>query len=196
MTGAMQDYTQDFSAADLETEFKQDFFEYFSLLEKVLVHLLASLHITVSRSLARPSRNGTDQTSIIGTTGKIPIYGHRYHANVLETLDEPSNPIHCALGVGEVRMYLGVAKDCRNKWKDAGEPGSYVGGELYPVSSLNLDKMLPCILDGFARAREIAWTVVQAAPNVKSVIQYSQDGMDVDGMAWDAGADVMEWEVL
>jgi hypothetical protein len=46
---------------------------------------------------------------------------HRYHANVLAALDREENPLHDALGTGEVRAQLGRAKDLRNRWKTAAD---------------------------------------------------------------------------
>lgn len=179
----------------IETMFKLDFFEFFVLLERALVHLLASLHIAVPRGTAPADHS----RPIFGTQGRIAIYNHRYHANLLEVLDRPTNPVHPALGIGDVRMYLGVAKDCRNKWKAAGEPdaGGQPGEDLYTLSSLNMPKLVPCILEGLERAREIAWAVVQATPVHQSVIHVTQDGymdMDTDDGAWEAVPDAMEWE--
>jgi hypothetical protein len=181
-----------------EIMFKLDFFEFFVLLERVLVHLLACLHITIPRTSTTTDANG-NPTAIFATSGKVPIYSHRYHANLLEALDRPTNPIHSALGIGDVRVYLGVAKDCRNKWKSAGEPDSRADEGLYTLQSLDMSKMLPCILDGMDRARDIGWNVVQAHPPDPSTLVISSNGyvempMETEESAFEVVSDAMDWE--
>lgn len=204
-----------------ETQFKLDFFEFFVLLERVLVHLLACLHISVHR--APTSSNGTarsletrdGKTNIYATRGHISHPNtHRFHAHLLETLDRPSNPLHPYLGIGDVRMYLGVAKDCRNKWKDAGDRERASAHEdiatndydydpppeTYTVASLNLATMLPCLLQGLERASVVVEGVVKELPEGTqgSVVLREDGAMDLDVLEkWegiDSGIEDVEME--
>ncbi|KAK4249830.1 hypothetical protein C7999DRAFT_29700 [Corynascus novoguineensis] len=154
------------AVAEAELMFKLDFFEYYMLIERALVHLLGVFGVAVSRGgeeggssssgaegpSRRAAENPTSSISVgdLGNPGgrdneKIDILGggdgnnknynerglgasvwrdrqrHRYHANVLAALDRTDNPLHWALGTGEVRKQLGRAKDLRNRWKTAGE---------------------------------------------------------------------------
>ncbi|KAL2139387.1 hypothetical protein VTI28DRAFT_5277 [Corynascus sepedonium] len=153
------------AVAEAELMFKLDFFEYYMLIERALVHLLGVFGVAVSRGgVEGSSSNGAEGPSRragetppsslsvgdLGDTGgrdneKNDILGggdgdnknykerglgasvwrdrqrHRYHANVLAALDRTDNPLHWALGTGEVRKQLGRAKDLRNRWKTAGE---------------------------------------------------------------------------
>ena len=118
--------------------------------------------------------------------------------------------------MGDVRRYLGIAKECRNKWKTAGEAahththsdtqkeGDWEGG--YPVESLELERMLPCVLEALDRARDVTEGVVKEAPKTEQARGGGQDwdgymGMDMDvdvgagdDGAWEAVPDAMEWE--
>jgi hypothetical protein len=121
------------SATEAETMFKLDFFEYYVLLERVLLHLLAVFDILVSAHVLKEPAEGRADSSktaatqtdgapiIIGSSNFNRSYTHRFHANVLQALDRPSSPLHTTLGTGDVRYYLGIAKELRNRWKDAEE---------------------------------------------------------------------------
>lgn len=114
-------------------------------------------------------------------------------------------------------MYLGVAKDCRNKWKDVGErerasqrdhldePGHDFDPppETYTVASLNLATMLPCLLQGLERAIAVVEEIVRELPEgvEGSVVMRGDGRMDLDvqerweGVVMDGVGDVeMEWE--
>ena len=116
---------------EAERQFKIDFHEFYALLERGLVYLLGvwGVVITASASSAteheqrKPAPTPFSQTNgssapIIGDSRTFHGASHRFHANVLAALDHPSNPLHAILGTGDVREYIGVAKEFRNKWKD------------------------------------------------------------------------------
>jgi len=146
------------------------------------------------------------------TSASTNPYTHRYHAALLSTLDAPSNPIHPILGVGDVRRYLGLAKECRNKWKTAGEPDTHFDTQKeeeaqgYTVESLELERMLPCVLEALDRARDVTEGVVrdsgkQGSEELGGVDADIYMGMDMDvdvGLgddgAWEAVPDAMEWK--
>ncbi|KAK4460710.1 hypothetical protein QBC42DRAFT_205280 [Cladorrhinum samala] len=143
-------------AAAREMMFKLDFFEYYMLIERALVHLLGVFGMSVvSSSSSSSSTSGPGARAAEIAPGKRNGKGlgksrwgkkttssdaargggsnHRYHATVLEMLDSPSNPLHQVLGKGEVRRQLGRAKDLRNRWKTAdcdndAEDGQEEGG--------------------------------------------------------------------
>lgn len=123
-----------------EVMFKADFFEFYALLERCLVHLLGCFGMVITAShnqkhtatatvvppplssidLNRSIHSDTTTMSntLIGDSRAFYGYPHRFHANVLAALDMPSNPLHSVLGTGKVRQYLGISKEFRNRWKE------------------------------------------------------------------------------
>ncbi|CAG7917903.1 unnamed protein product [Penicillium olsonii] len=93
-----------------EMMFKIDFHEYYALLERAIVHLLAVFNIAVTARGSNGPANGT---------GNGPVGVHRYHANVLEALREQTTPLAPVLGSGVVFSHLQKAKELRNRWKTA-----------------------------------------------------------------------------
>ena len=131
---------------EAETMFRVDFFEWYVLLERCFVCLLASVGVAVSATYDPGTRSDreeawdaagrvgalggvnhgeNDGASLIGDSKAFANtggYGHRFHENVLAALDsEVRNPLHEVLGKGRVREYIGVAKEFRNRWKDVDE---------------------------------------------------------------------------
>ncbi|KAK3685388.1 hypothetical protein B0T22DRAFT_482365 [Podospora appendiculata] len=176
--------------AEAELMFKLDFFEYYMLVERALVHLMGVFSITISRdgggSSSRhhaqqhpPTSNGlaTSKWNANGAarngdpgSGSGSGAQHRYHANVLEALDNKENPLHSVLGTGEVRRQLGRAKDLRNRWKTAAdgednEPSSSSSAKPQPgngsfspanLESYDLEGILSSVFEGFNAAFAIA----------------------------------------
>ena len=168
--------------------FKLDFFEYYMLLERALVHLLGVFGTSVPRGFSQrhlqalsrsrwapPSttrngdlQNGDGSHNINSTDNNndnngrnSPLPSHRYHANVLEALDNPANPLHPILGLGEVRRQLGRAKDLRNRWKNADDSsgGGTVGRKtmaVAPLESYDPERILTTIFDGLDEAFIVA----------------------------------------
>ena len=143
---------------EAETMFRVDFFEWYVLLERCLVCLLASVGVSVSAGYDPGTRsdrehrlgaadrvgaprevNGVvrDEASLIGDSRAFANtggYGHRFHENVLMALDDKTrNPLHEVLGRGRVREYIGVAKEFRNRWKDVDESTSGMNAEELEV---------------------------------------------------------------
>ncbi|KAK4127998.1 hypothetical protein N657DRAFT_564589 [Parathielavia appendiculata] len=117
---------------EAELMFKLDFFEYYMLIERALVHLLGVFGVEIPRgytttTTTRPHADThVKNKNAKGLAGSVWADGngqrtHRYHANVLAALDQEENPLHGVLGTGEVRVQLGRAKDLRNRWKTAGD---------------------------------------------------------------------------
>ncbi|KAK3308282.1 uncharacterized protein B0T15DRAFT_508769 [Chaetomium strumarium] len=127
------------AVSEAELMFKLDFFEYYMLIERALVHLLGVFGVDIPRGYSSPSpsshnlqyEDGCGGSAGAGRNGNKGLNGsvwrsesrarHRYHANVLAALDRTDNPLHGTLGTGEVRAQLGRAKDLRNRWKTAGD---------------------------------------------------------------------------
>lgn len=133
------------AVAEAELMFKLDFFEYYMLVERALVHLLGVFGVGVSRGgyyrdgggggddmdmdMDKSKNNNNNSNNNNNANGRglgASVWRegssrHRYHANVLAALDREANPLHDALGTGEVRAQLGRAKDLRNRWKTAAD---------------------------------------------------------------------------
>lgn len=122
------------AVAEAELMFKLDFFEYYMLIERALVHLLGVFGVDVPKEHYQPQQhqhqhhpppangdnNGERNKGLSASVWK-DTPRHRYHANVLAALDRADNPLHGTLGTGDVRQRLGRAKDLRNRWKTAGD---------------------------------------------------------------------------
>lgn len=96
--------------AEAELMFKLDFFEYYMLLERALVHLMGvfGIRITGGFNGVPKSSNGTGAADSARGGEKSD---HRFHANVLEALDDVRNPLHHSLGRDDVRYALARAKE-------------------------------------------------------------------------------------
>ncbi|EGO61375.1 hypothetical protein NEUTE1DRAFT_77340 [Neurospora tetrasperma FGSC 2508] len=189
-----------------EIMFKLDFFEYYMLIERALVHLLGVFGITVSG-------NGIQGKGLAGRNGGGK-FQHRYHAHVLEAFDSPVHPLHDILGKGEVRKQLQRAKDLRNRWKTAdSEAEEKERVKLTaPLESYDVEKMLETIFQGFDAAFLIAeWHVRDKEGGLEKGAQSSlnwADDDDEDGDAtmmdwaaqeadqWEFMVDAMDWEAV
>ncbi|GKT94913.1 fungal specific transcription factor [Colletotrichum tofieldiae] len=149
-------YGGETDAEEAELMFKLDFYEYYMLLERALVHLMGVFGITVSRDgwvASAPRRaNGAQQAT------------HTYHQNVIAALEREDNPLHEALGTGEVLFHLSRAKELRNRWKYAeegararanGEVGRERAGTA-PLESYDLDKIFRYVFAGFDAGYAVA----------------------------------------
>lgn len=193
---ATQPVENEVSAADVahaEIMFKIDFHEYYALLERAIVHLLAVFNITVSSSF-KPSHVAQLQAS---GNGRIGI--HRYHANVLEALEEETSPLTPVLGSGLVLEQLKRAKELRNRWKTADmtkeekERDSFgVKREVMPLASYDFEKILTEIFggleDGFIRAREHVDKCKRPNESAMEIMDSEAD--------WEFMVDAMDWEAV
>jgi len=204
--------------------FKLDFFEYYMLIERALVHLLGVFGISISRGI--PTTTATldyhnsmnaNGLGLSNGNGRIPSpdkpyrdrSDHRYHANVLEALDSLDNPLHAALGTGEVRRQLSRAKDLRNRWKTAGEEEKDEqrgrAKLTAPLETYDLERILMAIFAGF----DAAYLVAEQAVRMEAAQSGSAGvGWDVDmaGHAvgergseeeqWEFMVDAMDWEAV
>ncbi|KAK4181499.1 hypothetical protein QBC36DRAFT_296660 [Triangularia setosa] len=205
--------------AERELMFKLDFFEYYMLIERAVVHLLAVFGVDIDGHTSSTSTESSRAASPVkqsqGQRLGLPgsrwgshrdggnKYGHRYHANVLEALDKQENPLHGVLGQGEVRKQLGRAKDLRNRWKTAGEDiddGGILGQQPRewqptkkipaPLETYDLSNMLKAISDGFAEAGQLAEEYVMS---FEAVMNGGLEGGGDMVMADENGEPLVDW---
>ncbi|KAJ5900042.1 hypothetical protein N7495_004786 [Penicillium taxi] len=180
-----------------EMMFKIDFYEYYALLERAIVHLLAVFNITVSSSAHQSSSTGV---RVIGAAmpRPPPPTGHRYHANVLQALEDESSPLTPVLGSGHVFELLRQAKDLRNRWKTADlsreerERDPFERREVPDLAAFDFDEILGGIFhgldEGYARARYHA-----------DLCRKPGDTADEGGVGdggWGFIVDAMDWEAV
>lgn len=103
---------------EAELMFKLDFFEYYMLLERALVHLMGVFGIRITGGFGNrrgdSSSNGGGDAGGGGSVARealVKTSDHRFHANVLEALDDVRNPLHESLGRDDVRYSLARAKE-------------------------------------------------------------------------------------
>jgi hypothetical protein len=199
--------------------FKLDFFEYYMLLERALVHLLGVFGLSISSTTTTTTGGTESAKGQEGLRGSRWKQGHRYHANVLEALDVPTNPLHDVLGQGEVRRQLGRAKDLRNRWKgvdDSEQPSAGVNGNgkrgdgekwlgtkkvPAPLESYDLANMLKSISDGFGAGFEVAERFVLSEKGAGDMDMFWEDGRVIDWSEEVESMDEMEkdeegWEFM
>ncbi|KAE8355450.1 hypothetical protein BDV28DRAFT_42704 [Aspergillus coremiiformis] len=179
--------------AHAEIMFKIDFFEYYALLERAIVHLLGVFGVTVSGAIvaSHPTRDRAKNGS--------PSATHRYHANVLDTLERDTCPLHPVLGSGNIHEQLKKAKELRNRWKTADMSKEEEGQGSHrraketaiPLESYDFDQILSQIFtgleDGCTLAREQVARVEKGDGNSPSV------DLEAD---WDFIVDAMDWEAV
>jgi hypothetical protein len=202
---------------EAELMFKLDFFEYYMLLERALVHLLGIFGITVSRGLGERrlqtlrreqqrgqqgwSDNKNNSNGTADGNNKPPWRSeHRYHANVLEALDKEDNPLHEVLGTGDVRRQLSRAKDLRNRWKNADDSGPAPARndkESAPLESYDLENIVTTIFEGFDRAYVIAEEYVPTEQRaVVGAVDSGERNRGSEEVQWEFMVDAMDWEAV
>lgn len=213
---------------DSEAMFKIDFFEFFVLLERVLLYLLNAMGISISpnasggsgTSISIPSSNKdkASENFIFRTSQRHNPHSHRFHANVLQALEQPINPLHSTLGMGDVMRYLRIAKECRNRWKDAEniDPLASEGNRpkaetifLNMLGDVSLEEMLHSIIGALDQARLVLDQALASTNPIKSgsncttndattyTTRYVDEVMmDSESLEtpWEAMADTMEWD--
>lgn len=117
-------YSTDEQREEAELMFKLDFFEYYMLLERALVHLLGVFGIKVTGGLGGRRGNGNTGRQR-GDEGRWDQSDHRFHANVLEAFRDPLNPLHQALGKDVVCFALSRAKECESRAGNVSPGGAY-----------------------------------------------------------------------
>ncbi|OCK83747.1 hypothetical protein K432DRAFT_440594 [Lepidopterella palustris CBS 459.81] len=197
----------------VQSMFKIDFFEFYVLLEKYIVLCLDICGVRVPRK--DPLGKYPNASKYDATFGS-----HQFHANLLTTLDQPCCPLHEALGQQDVRIYLGQAKDYRNRWKDADEVAEEKGSDedngsrKHTLEQLELPLMIMTILGGLEKAREViekrqassngdGGGVTEKSSGVNGMIRnngagrhaaYNLDDEEMEDAPFEAVDDAMEWE--
>jgi hypothetical protein len=197
------------NVAEAELMFKLDFFEYYMLLERALVHLLGVFGISVSREFSQRHLQAlaVEREIRTGQPGTINSRSsHRYHANVLEALDNIDNPLHAALGTGDVRRQLARAKDLRNLWKNADDAGAkpvQITSTAASLESYDLERILTTIFAGFDQGFVIAEQYVLEERRTSTSGGGDMNMRDANGAPqwtvtdeeqWEFMVDAMDWE--
>jgi hypothetical protein len=143
--------------------FKVDFFEFYALLERFITLCLSILGVSVSSSAPATNVNALRFMTNPEFARTRAESSHRFHANLLEALDAETSPLRSTLGDQDVRIQLGLAKDYRNRWKDADEQAdrsatSAEGNSTVKLADLELEKMLITILVGCEQSLGIVHT--------------------------------------
>ncbi|KAK4138517.1 hypothetical protein BT67DRAFT_476337 [Trichocladium antarcticum] len=180
------------AVAEAELMFKLDFFEFYMLIERALVHLLGVFGVDVPRGrsgaagpaagavVVPPAVPGGSRVGVeTGLAGSAWRAGrHRYHANVLAALDRDGNPLRWVLGVGE-KMAA-------------------------PLETYNLEKMLEVIFEGLEDAFKVAERFVcgDGSWAEDDTEMLGEDGQKIDWAApgdedqWEFMVDAMDWEAV
>lgn len=167
-----------------EIMFKIDFHEYYALLERAIVHLLAVFGVSVDSRFQKSHvlRNGS----------------HRYHANVLEALEKRNCPLYPVLGKGLVQDQLQRAKQLRNQWKMADERQGQ-DQESAALETYDLEVMLNAIFSGLEEGYALAQASVPtetAQMEIDSTKQAVDTGSWNTETGWDFIVNAMDWEAV
>lgn len=184
--------------AHAEIMFKIDFYEYYALLERAIVHLLGVFNIAVSSAAGAQYRGNH--------TGFENGYGrgvgiHRYHANVLQALEEETTPLTPILGNGHVHALLKKAKELRNRWKTADmtreerENDPYERKEVLPLASFDFDEIFMGIFQGLEEGYVRAKDHVEMCRKPGEVEVDAADVMDEEA-EWRFMVEGMDWEAV
>lgn len=193
---------------EAELMFKLDFFEYYMLLERALVHLMGVFGVKVTGALGGGAHRRT-------AGYQHQHSDHRFHANVLEALDDPRNPLHAVLGRDDTRYALARAKELRNRWKNADDPDATAAARAAsssssrlqqqqasrPLGDYDLARIMETIFSGLEAAHGVAEQYVadvRALGAVGGDVGMSSDPAAADDEAaqWEFMVDAMDWEAV
>ncbi|XXH00034.1 hypothetical protein Hte_006375 [Hypoxylon texense] len=164
-----------------EIQFKLDFHEFYMLLERALIRLMAIFQITINgTSWLFGTPDGLTGLAASRHSGRQ----HRFHANVLAALEDNRNPLSGIFRAPEVHEQLARAKELRNRWKhiDEVQPEPVAPP---PLASYNLDQMVTIILSAIERAYDLA---------VNYIRENGGDPTSDSSQNWDFMVDAMDWE--
>lgn len=185
--------------------FKVDFFEFYTLLERYISLSLETLGVYVSGT--SPPRNVNALKYITNPELQRTRALHAYHANLLDALDDANCPLHASLGIQDVRIQLGIAKDYRNAWKDADEhvmkKSNYDqdnSRKNVRLEELDLDTMLKYLLAGCELAHDVVQAKPDADPNTftsrdferQAQYQTPNESMDMEDIPFESMDDAMD----
>lgn len=200
----VHDESQQALAKQAESMFKIDFFEFYTFLERYVTLCLATLGVSVSASAPRENVNTLRYITNPDLQRTRPLASHAFHANLLEALDDENCPLHSSLGVQDVRIQLGLAKDYRNAWKDADEKDSWdnengASTKNVKLPELALEAMLRILIIGCGHAHDIVQAYAGADVNGSSLTSrdfepptYAYDSMVMGDVPLEYMDDAME----
>lgn len=195
-----------FRKKQAESMFKVDFFEFYALLERYITLCLSMFGVSISADGPRSNVNALRFITNTDFAKSRAESSHQFHANLLEALDEPSNPLHATLGHQDVRIQLGLAKDYRNRWKDADTKLTHSqwaseDEERHQIrlADLDLGNMLHTILVGCERALNVVHDQPETSSGANRTAPASApsgyhgfDSMDMDDAPLEYMEDAME----
>lgn len=198
----------DFKKKQAESMFKVDFFEFYTLLERYITTCLGIFGINISAATPRNNVNALRYITNPDLHRIRPLASHAFHANLLEALDDDNCPLHSSLGMQEVRIQLGLAKDYRNAWKDADEKVTGSSWALENEDSrknvrlqdLDLELMLRNLISGCEHAHGVAQRHTNPGPNgvgptsqnFQTQLHAGDDGMETDDIPFEYMDDAMD----
>lgn len=176
--------------------FKVDFFEFYTLLERFITDCLSIFGISISGVAPRSNVNALRFITNPEFARQRAEASHQFHANLLDALDDSNNPLHQAFGQQDVRIQLGLAKDYRNRWKDAEEQSQGDDSKAVKIEDLGLEYMLRTILAGCVYALTIVNNRPEsaAASHASSISQGPglDEDMEVEDTPWEYMGDAMD----
>ncbi|KAH7119102.1 hypothetical protein B0J11DRAFT_85448 [Dendryphion nanum] len=177
ITGGRQyDYLSGLDNIYIESMFKVDFFEFYSLLERYITLCLSIRGIYIPSNAPSNNVNALRFITNPEFARLRPEASHRFHENLLDALEKEDSPFHTSLGRADVRTQLRIAKDYRNRWKDADEKAAFKNGHSHlHREELDLGVMLFVLLT----ACEQALSVVKSSESSAQTIQGESRNLDL-----------------
>jgi hypothetical protein len=192
----------DFVQKQAISMFKVDFFEFYTLLERYITDCLAIFGVSVSASIPRQNFNALRYETNSDLHRMRPMASHAFHANLLEALDDEKCPLAGSLGLQDVRVQLGIAKEYRNAWKDADSQASILNGDSHAkmqLQDLQLEKMLRNIIGGCDLAHGVVQEHSAAPMNGNGLTSrdfepktYGYTSMDIEDTPYEYMDDAMD----
>ncbi|KAF2134600.1 hypothetical protein P153DRAFT_305129 [Dothidotthia symphoricarpi CBS 119687] len=200
-------HAMDTLSRQAESMFKVDFFEFYTLLERYITVCLGVFGVDISAAAPRNNVNALRYITNPDLHRTRPLASHAFHANLLETLDDEKCPLHASLGMQDVRIQLGLAKDYRNAWKDADEKvttsnwtsENETSRKNVELQDLDLQLMLENLVAGCEHAHGV--TQGHDSPGLNGTVLTSQpfqpqsyihDGMEMDDIPFEYMDDAMD----
>jgi hypothetical protein len=182
--------------------FKVDFFEFYTLLERYITDCLAIFGVSVSASVPRQNFNALRYETNPDLHRTRPMASHAFHANLLEALDDEKCPLAGSLGLQEVRVQLGIAKEYRNAWKEADSQSNIMNGDSgakMQLQDLQLEHMLRNIIGGCHLAHGVVQSHDSATTNSNGPTSrdfepktYGYTSMDIEDTPFEYMDDAMD----
>ena len=190
-----------------ESMFKVDFFEFYTLLERYIIACLAVFGFSVSAIAPRENFNALRHITNPDLYRTRPQASHAFHANLLEALDDEKCSLHVSLGMQDVRVQLGLAKDYRNAWKDADanftaskrDAETANDQRSMPLQDLQLELMLRTLIAGCEHSHSLVQGDTQATATANAPSSqdfepqtYVHNTMDMEDTPYEYMDDAMD----